>query len=148
MRGVQNLEGGWPKMAIFARGGSLPLGHLSVTSNRDSSLATQRSVHSAIHERAVTCWDSVRSPGADDSKSDPTLANPAWENQKRPSARRVSPARVVQIQRTTPHPNSALPRSSHFGLVPRGAPGGTFVTYNCRTFAEGAAPLSKTSLIT
>jgi hypothetical protein len=35
---------------------------------------------------------------------------------KRPSARRVSPARVVQIQRTRPHPNSALPRSSHFGL--------------------------------
>ena len=40
---VQNLEGGWPKIAIFARG-ALPLGHLSVTSNRDSSLATQRSV--------------------------------------------------------------------------------------------------------
>src|ERR1700736_1970665 len=87
MRGVQNLEGGgWPKMAI-SPGGHYPLGSLSVTSNRDSSLATQRSVHSAIHERAVTCWDSVRSPGADDSKSDPTLANPAWENQKRPSAR-------------------------------------------------------------
>jgi hypothetical protein len=35
MRGVQNLEGG------------------SVTSNRDSSLTTQRSIHSAIHERVV-----------------------------------------------------------------------------------------------
>jgi hypothetical protein len=41
-------------------------------------LPLSESVHSAIHERAVTCWDSVRSPGADDSKSDPTLANPAW----------------------------------------------------------------------
>src|SRR5262249_32601345 len=46
----------------------------------------------------------------------PTLANAAWENQKRPSARSVSPARVVQIERTTtPHPKSALTRSSHFG---------------------------------
>jgi hypothetical protein len=50
-------------MAI-SPGGHYPLESLSVTSNRDSSLATQRSVHSAIHERAVTCWDSVRSPGA------------------------------------------------------------------------------------
>src|ERR1700730_15834507 len=53
MRGVQNLEGGWPKMAI-SPGGHYHLGSLSVTSNRDSSLATQRSVYSASHERAVT----------------------------------------------------------------------------------------------
>ena len=36
MRGVQNLEGG------------------SVTSNRDSSLTTQRSIHAAIHPRSFT----------------------------------------------------------------------------------------------
>jgi hypothetical protein len=40
-------------MAI-SPGGHYPLGSLSVTSNRDSSLATQRSVYSASHERAVT----------------------------------------------------------------------------------------------
>ena len=90
----------------FSPGGSFPLDDLSVTSNRDSSLGTSAIVHSAIHERAVLL-----------GQARPTLANAAWENQKRPSARRVSPARVVQIQRTTPHPNSALPRSSHFGLV-------------------------------
>jgi hypothetical protein len=89
--GGAKIGGGVAENGGFRQGASLPLGDLSVTSNRDSSLATQRSVHSAIHERAVTCWDSVRSPGADDSKSDPTLANPAWENQKRPSARRVRP---------------------------------------------------------
>src|SRR4029077_70969 len=37
MRGVQNSEGGWPKMARFSPGGSLPLDDLSVTSNRDGS---------------------------------------------------------------------------------------------------------------
>ena len=35
-------------------------------------------VMNTIHERPVTCWDSVHYA--------------AWENQKRPSARRVSPA--------------------------------------------------------
>ena len=74
--GCKNLEGGWPKMAIFARGVDYPLDDLGVASNRDSSLATQRSFHSAIHERAVTCWDSVRSPGVDDSKRDQPWLTP------------------------------------------------------------------------
>jgi DNA-binding transcriptional regulator YdaS (Cro superfamily) len=38
------------------------------------------------------------------TRSQGTLANAAWENQKRPSARSVSPARVVQIERTTTSP--------------------------------------------
>ena len=38
------------------------------------------------------------------TRSQGTLANAAWENQKRPSARSVSPARVVQIERTTLEP--------------------------------------------
>jgi hypothetical protein len=37
------------------------------------------------------------------TRGSPTLANAAWENQKRPSARPVSPARLVQIQ---PHDTS------------------------------------------
>jgi hypothetical protein len=51
--GGAKFGGGGGRKWRFSPGGSLPLGHLSVTSNRDSSLATQRSVHSAIHERVV-----------------------------------------------------------------------------------------------
>src|ERR1700736_2300975 len=86
MRGVQKLEGGWPKMADFARGRHYPWVILALRVTGIVPLPLSGPVHSATHERAVTCWDSVRSPGADDSKSDPTLANPAWENQKRPSS--------------------------------------------------------------
>jgi hypothetical protein len=42
-------------MAIFARGVITP-GHLSVTSNRDSSLATQRSVHSGELSASGVMW--------------------------------------------------------------------------------------------
>jgi hypothetical protein len=47
--GGAKFGGGVAENGDFRQGGSLPLGHLSVTSNRDSSLATQRSVHSEIH---------------------------------------------------------------------------------------------------
>ena len=74
--GCKNLEGGVAENGDFRQGGHYPLDDLGVASNRDSSLATQRSFHSAIHERAVTCWDSVRSPGVHDSKRDQPLLTP------------------------------------------------------------------------
>jgi hypothetical protein len=74
--GCKNLEGGVAENGDFRQGGHYPLDDLGVASNRDSSLATQRSFHSAIHERAVTCWDSVRSPGVDDSKRDQPWLTP------------------------------------------------------------------------
>ena len=60
--GCKNLEGGVAENGDFRQGGHYPLDDLGVASNRDSSLATQRSFHSAIHERAVTCWDKRDQP--------------------------------------------------------------------------------------
>src|ERR1700736_1680699 len=54
MRGVQKLEGGVAENGGFRQGASLPLGDLSVTSNRDSSLATQRSRPLSDCKLAVT----------------------------------------------------------------------------------------------
>jgi hypothetical protein len=63
MRGVQKLEGGWPKMADFARGRHYPWVILALRVTGIVPLPLSGPVHSATHERAVTCWDSVRSPG-------------------------------------------------------------------------------------
>jgi hypothetical protein len=112
---VERLSPNWARAAPRSRTGGKS--YILQSLAHGVPLPLRGPVHSATHERAVTCWDSVRSPGA---------AVCARARRSRSSAR----------------------RSSHFGLVPRGAPGGTFVTYNCRTFAEGAALLSKTSLIT
>ena len=72
--GCKIRRGGWPKMAIFARGGHYPWMILALRVTGIVPLSGP--VHSATHERAVTCWDSVRSPGVHDSKRDQPLLTP------------------------------------------------------------------------
>ena len=97
-------------------------------------------VHSAIHERP--------SPAGTRSAPQARTIPRATQHLLTPRGK-IKNGRAHAVYARARSPDRAHDaRSSHFGLVPRGAPGGTFVTYNRRTFAEGAAPMSKMSLIT
>jgi hypothetical protein len=60
----------------FRQGGSLPLDDLSVTSKRDSTLATQRSSTQRFMNGPSPAGTRSRPPGADDSKRDQPWLRP------------------------------------------------------------------------
>jgi hypothetical protein len=63
-------------MADFGRGRHYPWKVLALRVTGIVPLPLSGPVHSATHEWAVTCWDSVRSPGVDDSKRDQPWLTP------------------------------------------------------------------------